>query len=67
MVPSSLGEGGEAAIPDAVKSILEETSFLLVENERSARRFLRKIGWRKSFDEAVMKIMDEKFLIESAH
>lgn len=51
MIPSSLGDSSTAVMAEATLQCIEEISFFIVENERSARRFLRSIGYKKNFDE----------------
>ena len=53
-MPSALGEEGIYAIPEYGRQLMQEIEFFLVENERSARRFLRAIGYKKNFDEVRM-------------
>jgi 16S rRNA (cytidine1402-2'-O)-methyltransferase len=54
LIPSSLGEEGAAAIPEATRSMLMEIDFFIVEQERTARRFLRSVGYNKPFNEDSM-------------
>lgn len=51
LIPSSLGDEGAIAIPAETKQLVESIGFFVVENGRSARRFLRSIGYMKNFDE----------------
>jgi 16S rRNA (cytidine1402-2'-O)-methyltransferase len=53
LIPSSLGEGSDFYSAE-VKEKIFRLEFFIVENERSARRFLRSIGYRKNFDEGTM-------------
>lgn len=39
--------------------LLDAVNIWFVENERSARRFLRKIGYRKDFDTLPMRVLDK--------
>ena len=54
LIPSALGEGGEDFYSLPVKEKIFEIEFFMVENERSARRFLRSIGYKKNFDEVTI-------------
>ncbi|MCS6991442.1 MAG: SAM-dependent methyltransferase [Chitinophagales bacterium] len=50
LIPSALNEAGDCGLsPETVQLILGLDCFV-VENVRSARRFLRRIGYRKNFD-----------------
>ncbi len=46
LIPSTLGEGGETfdVLPQKVKNVVNQTSHYIVENEKAARRFLKKVG-----------------------
>jgi len=59
LVPSMLGDEAEASIPAYVKDIVKDIECFVVENERSARRFLRKIGYDKDFDAVTMHLLDK--------
>lgn len=52
LVPVTLGENLET-IPEYVKNICSELDCFIVENLRSARRYLRSIGYKKDFDTEV--------------
>lgn len=54
LIPSSLGEGSEDFYSAAMKEKIFGIACFIVENERSARRFLRSIGYKKNFDEVKM-------------
>jgi len=54
LIPSSLGEESEDFFSPSVKEKIFSIEFFIVENERSARRFLRSIGYKKNFDEGTM-------------
>ncbi|HUM45514.1 MAG TPA: SAM-dependent methyltransferase [Chitinophagales bacterium] len=64
LIPSALGEESLASIPESTRSVLYGIQFFLVENERSARRFLRSAGYKKNFEEGVMIAVarDEDFI-----
>lgn len=59
-MPSALGEEGIHAIPEYGRRLMQEIEFFLVENERSARRFLRAIGYKKNFDEVRMISIEQE-------
>jgi 16S rRNA (cytidine1402-2'-O)-methyltransferase len=60
LIPNSLGaESLDDTIPVGVMRLLGEISLYFVENEKSARRFLRKAGYTRSFDETTLKVLDE--------
>ena len=49
MIPTTLGENEPLEVlPISIKRIIEETDHYIVENEKSARRFIKKISPRKS-------------------
>lgn len=49
MIPTTLGENEPLEVlPISIKRIIEEIDFYIVENEKSARRFIKKISPRKS-------------------
>lgn len=52
LIPTSLGDNFET-IPQYVKDVCFELDVFIVENLRSARRYLRKIGFKKNFDDDV--------------
>jgi 16S rRNA (cytidine1402-2'-O)-methyltransferase len=54
LIPSSLGEGSEDFFTNEMKERIFAINFFIVENERSARRFLRSIGYKNNFDEGTM-------------
>jgi 16S rRNA (cytidine1402-2'-O)-methyltransferase len=55
LIPSALGPEGTDAIPDSTRKIINDLFFFIVENERSARRFLRSIGYTRDFDEVILQ------------
>lgn len=51
LIPSFLAETNDAALfPPAVIEIIQRLDHFVVENIRTTRRFLKKIGYQKSFD-----------------
>ena len=60
LIPSFLGEDNAAIIPDEAKNCVYELNEFIVENAKSARRFLRAIGYKKNFDtEVTMHELDK--------
>lgn len=59
LIPSTLGEAAPDFFSDFTKQIIHSLDFFIVENERSARRFLRHTGYRKDFDTIEMLKMDD--------
>lgn len=54
LIPSFLGEDNVSIIPKHVKDAVQELDEFIVENARSARRYLRAIGFKKDFDSEVV-------------
>jgi len=59
LIPCSLHEGAEEAIPEYVKTLVQQLDFFIVENLKSARHYLRRIGYEKDFDKVQMIEMDK--------
>jgi len=60
LIPSFLGEDNPTIIPDQVKHVINELNEFIVENAKSARRFLRAVGYKKNFDtEVTMHELDK--------
>lgn len=60
LIPSFMGENNTAIIPDSVKHIINSIDEFIVEDARTARRYLRAIGYTKNFDtEVVIHEMDK--------
>ncbi len=53
LIPSFLGEDNPAVIPQQVKDAVQGLHEFIVEDARTARRFLRAIGYKKNFDTEV--------------
>ena len=53
LIPSFLGEDNPAIIPQQVKDVVETLDEFIVEDARTARRYLRAIGYKKNFDTEV--------------
>lgn len=63
LIPSFLGEENPAIIPEQVKEIVGNLTEFIVEDARSARKFLRAIGYRKNFDtEVTIRELDKHAL-----
>jgi 16S rRNA (cytidine1402-2'-O)-methyltransferase len=59
LIPSLLGGDRADIIPEQVKQILQNLDYFMVENEKSARRFLRKAGYQKNFDEIKLMLVNK--------
>ncbi len=53
LIPAFLGEDNPAIIPDQIKNCVQELNEFIVEDARTARRYLRAIGFKKNFDTEV--------------
>src|SRR5271167_4270072 len=54
LIPSFLGQDDPTIIPEQVKQIVQQLDEFIVENARSARRYLRAIGYQRNFDTEVI-------------
>lgn len=60
LIPTLLGNMDiEKALPAGNKGLVNNLSYFIVENARSARRFLRAWGYTRSFDEVEMYVLDK--------
>ncbi|TVR43364.1 MAG: SAM-dependent methyltransferase [Bacteroidia bacterium] len=60
LIPSSLGsEYTDVVFPAAFSGFINTLEVFIVENARTARRFLKSAGYSKSFDDATFHIMDK--------
>ena len=60
LLPSSLGEEDTASVlPATYKDMVSPLRFFFVEEVRTARRFLRKVGFSASFDEVIFVPINE--------
>ncbi len=69
LIPTTLGENEPLEVlPMSVKKTIEQVNYYIVENEKSARRFIKKISPRKSQSSLHLYILD-RFTdeIESQH
>lgn len=53
LIPSFLGEDNPSIIPQQVKDVVNNLNEFIVEDLRTARRYLRAIGYKKNFDTEV--------------
>lgn len=60
LIPTTLGENEPLEVlPLSVKKVVQDTKYFLVENEKSARRFIKKITPRKSQGSLKLLILDK--------
>jgi 16S rRNA (cytidine1402-2'-O)-methyltransferase len=60
LIPVGLGgDNPEQVLPRHNSAIIKELDEFIVENARSARRFLRSTGYTKDFDEVTFHILDK--------
>ena len=60
LIPTSLGNLDIGKVlPAGNKGLVNDLSYFIVENARSARRFLRAWGYSRSFDEVEMYVLDK--------
>lgn len=60
MIPTTLGDNEPLEVlPISVKKVVEETDHFIVENEKSARRFIKKIAPRKSQPSLQIYLLDK--------
>lgn len=60
LIPTTLGDNEPLEVlPMSVKKIIEQVDHYIVENEKSARRFIKKISPRKSQPSLNIKILDK--------
>jgi 16S rRNA (cytidine1402-2'-O)-methyltransferase len=53
LIPSFLGEDNTDIIPQQIKDVVQTLDVFIVEQARTARRYLRAIGFKKNFDTEV--------------
>jgi len=65
LIPTTLGDETEPleVMPLSVKKVIEEINYYIVENEKSARRFIKKISPKKQQPNLTIKLLD-KYAIE---
>lgn len=60
LVPTALGSNQPGDfLPAVVHSVLGRVDHFVVEDEKSARRFLRSIGMKRPFEEISMRVLNE--------
>ena len=60
LIPTTLGETEPLEVmPLSVKKVIEEVEFFIVENEKSARRFIKKITPKKSQPSLTLMLLDK--------
>ncbi len=60
LIPTTLGDNEPLEVlPMSVKKIIERTNHYIVENEKSARRFIKKISPRKSQPGLTIHLLDK--------
>lgn len=59
LIPAPLGETGINIISEEVKAAVQLLDLFIVENEKSARRYLRSIGYKKEFTDSSLVLMDK--------
>jgi 16S rRNA (cytidine1402-2'-O)-methyltransferase len=60
LIPALLGQvAPERALPSFNLEIISRLDEFIVEEERTARRFLRSIGYSRSFDEVTLHLLNE--------
>ena len=65
LIPTTLGDETEPleVMPLSVKKVIEEINYYIVENEKSARRFIKKIAPKKQQPTLSIKLLD-KYAVE---
>lgn len=64
LIPTTLGETEPLEVmPLSVKKVVEQIDYYIVENEKSARRFIKKISPKKSQPSLTIKLLD-KYAVE---
>lgn len=60
LIPATLGDTDvETSIPEFVKNIINEIDEFIVENERTARRYLKKLGIKKPLNDLVLHLLNK--------
>jgi len=59
MIPSFLSEENTSVIPDATKEIIFSLDHFIVENEKSARHFLKAAGYPKPLQQLQLQALNE--------
>ncbi len=67
LIPVTLGDTlPEMVLPAIVFEVINQLDEFIVENVRSARRFLKKAGYTKNFDEVIFLVLDKHTAPEMA-
>ncbi len=60
LIPTTLGDNEPLEVmPLSVKKVIEEVDYFIVENEKSARRFIKKITPKKSQPSLKIMMLDK--------
>ncbi|NNK76965.1 MAG: SAM-dependent methyltransferase [Maribacter sp.] len=60
LIPTTLGENEPLEVlPISIKRVIEEIDYYIVENEKSARRFIKKISPRKSQPNLFIEVLNK--------
>lgn len=60
LIPTTLGDNEPLEVlPISVKQVIENTTYFIVENEKSARRFIKKIAPKKAQDSLKISILNK--------
>jgi len=59
LIPTQLSDENLLVIPDYVKEITNSLDEFVVENEKSARHFLKRIGYKKPLNELQLYLLNE--------
>lgn len=63
LIPATLGDSKiEAVIPESVKNIVNSINHYIVENQRTARRYLKKLGIKTSIDKLTFYTLNKHTL-----
>lgn len=61
LIPVSLGEtNNERLFPNLNVRLIDELKYLVVENEKTARRFIRSTGSQRDFDQLELILLDKR-------
>jgi 16S rRNA (cytidine1402-2'-O)-methyltransferase len=68
LIPSFLGEENASIICESIKRTVTELDEFIVEDARSARRYLRAIGYKKNFDtEVIIRELDKHAQVQNCN
>lgn len=68
LIPTTLGTGAELGfLPPYIIDLIADISYYFVENERSARRFLKKIGLKEELDDLIFFPLNSKEELENVN